>query len=437
MILDPDKLNADCTCISLDRAALFRKLDADVGEAGFGSRLSDSHPTLMSALPVYLKPDHMTRMAEVIRAIEDVARLPAYQAAALATAPAIARMKPGATGVLMGYDFHLGDDGPKLIEINTNAGGGLLNAVLAKAQKACCLPVNALLAVMSGPENAEAAFFKSFLDDWRNERGSQPLNTIAIVDVAPESQYLYPEFVLFQKLFQSHGLTAVITPPGNLSYVDGTLKLDGLPIDLVYNRLTDFSLELPESKALRDAYLARHVVVTPNPWSHAMFADKRNLVRLTDADLLRGWNVPEATIALLAQGIPKTILVTPAMDQDLWSRRATLFFKPTSGYASKAAYRGDKITKRVWETILAGGYVAQDLVVPSTRSVVVDGERRQLKADIRNYTYNGNVQLTAARLYQGQTTNMRTPGGGFAPVLSAKFWTTPGCCSSGSGVACC
>ena len=25
--------------------------------------------------------------------------------------------------------------------------------------------------------------------------------------------------------------------------------------------------------------------------------------------------------------------------------------------------------------------------------------------------------LLAARLYQGQTTNLRTPGGGFAPVL--------------------
>lgn len=437
MILDPDKLNADCTCISLDRAALFRELDADVAQVGFGARLSESHPTLMSALPVYLRPDHMARMAEVIRAIEDVARLPTYQAAALATAPAIAHMKPGAIGVLMGYDFHLGEDGPRLIEINTNAGGGLLNAVLAKAQKACCLPVSAMLTLMSGPENAEAAFLTSFLEDWRNERGSQPLKTIAIVDTAPEGQYLFPEFVLFQKLFQSHGLTAVITSPETLSYDGSALKLDDLPIDLVYNRLTDFTLELPGSKALRDAYLARHAVVTPNPWSHAMFADKRNLVRLTDADLLRSWGVPEATVACLAQGVPKTIDVTPDIRQDLWSRRATLFFKPAAGFASKAAYRGDKVTKRVWETILAGGYVAQDLVAPSTRSVVVDGERRQLKADIRNYTYNGNVQLTAARLYQGQTTNMRTPGGGFAPVLSARFWNTPGCCSNGSGVACC
>jgi hypothetical protein len=28
------------------------------------------------------------------------------------------------------------------------------------------------------------------------------------------------------------------------------------------------------------------------------------------------------------------------------------------------------------------------------------------------------VQLIAARLWQGQTTNFRTPGGGFAPVLT-------------------
>jgi hypothetical protein len=27
------------------------------------------------------------------------------------------------------------------------------------------------------------------------------------------------------------------------------------------------------------------------------------------------------------------------------------------------------------------------------------------------------VQLVAARIYQGQTTNFRTPGGGFSPVI--------------------
>jgi hypothetical protein len=39
------------------------------------------------------------------------------------------------------------------------------------------------------------------------------------------------------------------------------------------------------------------------------------------------------------------------------------------------------------------------------------------KSDIRLFTYDGRILLSAARLYQGQTTNFRTPGGGFAPVL--------------------
>jgi hypothetical protein len=41
-----------------------------------------------------------------------------------------------------------------------------------------------------------------------------------------------------------------------------------------------------------------------------------------------------------------------------------------------------------------------------------------MKFDLRAYAYDGQVQWVAARLYQGQTTNFRTPGGGFAPVYS-------------------
>ncbi|WP_420230163.1 hypothetical protein ACOBWA_02850 [Psychrobacter sp. ER1] len=37
--------------------------------------------------------------------------------------------------------------------------------------------------------------------------------------------------------------------------------------------------------------------------------------------------------------------------------------------------------------------------------------------DIRLYTYDGQLLLPAARVYQGQTTNFRTPGGGFAPIF--------------------
>ena len=54
---------------------------------------------------------------------------------------------------------------------------------------------------------------------------------------------------------------------------------------------------------------------------------------------------------------------------------------------------------------------------PSERVVMVDNEREMLKVDVRLYTYRGELLLAAARLYRGQATNLRTPGGGFAPLL--------------------
>ncbi|MRR51675.1 MAG: hypothetical protein EG825_12305, partial [Rhodocyclaceae bacterium] len=84
---------------------------------------------------------------------------------------------------------------------------------------------------------------------------------------------------------------------------------------------------------------------------------------------------------------------------------------------------GDKLTKRVFEEILAGDYVAQVLVPPTTWQGEVAGELgelgklTELKVDLRCYVYRGVVQLVAARLWQGQTTNFRTPGGGFAVVV--------------------
>ncbi len=72
----------------------------------------------------------------------------------------------------------------------------------------------------------------------------------------------------------------------------------------------------------------------------------------------------------------------------------------------------------MFEEILQGGYIAQEIVPPSERRVQVNQAAQDMKLDLRNYVYNGQVQLVAARLYQGQTTNFRTPGGGFASVLS-------------------
>ena len=116
--------------------------------------------------------------------------------------------------------------------------------------------------------------------------------------------------------------------------------------------------------------------------------------------------------------VPATQRVTLDNAEALWSQRRKLFFKPAAGYGAKAAYRGNKLTRRVWSEILAGAYIAQALVLPAERAIEVDGVQTRLKFDLRAYTYDGRVQLLSARMYSGQTTNFRTPGGGFAPVLT-------------------
>ena len=410
-------LNRECFCISLDSSLLRQALESEIGEPGLFELMQQRCPFLFATRPVFLSHEHTLRMAQLVRAVESVVALPAYRDAVLATAPAIARHDPGgAKGAFFGYDFHIAENSFGLIEINTNAGGAMLNGVLARAQRACCAAVDVFL-----PPSATAGAFEDeilamFRAEWRLSRQDRPLRSIAIVDENPEQQYLYPEFLLFHKLFQRHGLQAVIAGPDQFSLRDDALWHGDLAIDLVYNRLTDFSLAEPASATLRKAYLAKAVVLTPHPQAHALYADKRNLALLSDAKRLQALGVPQATQDLLLAGIPHTELVEPAHAERLWRERRHLFFKPFAGFGGRAAYRGDKLTQRVWKEILAGGYVAQALVVPGGRVISNQQPVQTLKFDLRNYTYDGRVQWVAARLYQGQTTNFRTPGGGFAPV---------------------
>jgi hypothetical protein len=410
-----ERLNQECFCITLDRDALYRAVEREVSDETFCAAFIKTRPHLFSNAPVFLSESDTRGMLRIVHAIESAARLPAYQEAVLSWAPEIARHDLGPRGAFMGYDFHLAADGPKLIEINTNAGGAFLNALLAKAQQACCTEIEIGLS-RSEAHDFEAAVLRMFQHEWTQQRGTGLPRRIAIVDDRPEEQYLYPEFVLAQRFFLKHGIEAVVADARTLGYEAGRLLVGGEPIELVYNRLVDFALEQPDHAALRAAYEDGAVVFTPNPRVHALYADKRNLSLLSDQGILRAWGLSPEMVAGLA-GVPRTVLVTAENAQQLWEARKRLFFKPAGGHGSKAVYRGDRVTKGVWADIVRGEYVAQDYASPSERMVKVDGCPQSRKTDVRLYIYDGQVLLTAARLYQGQTTNFRTPGGGFAPVF--------------------
>jgi hypothetical protein len=422
-------LNSGCFCVSLDSAAVRRALESELGTPGLYQHVAERCPHIFAQQAVFISEAHADSMARVISAVESVVALPAYRAEVLAHAPDIARHDPcGARGVFFGYDFHVEQHGIGLIEINTNAGGAMLNAVLARAQRACCPGVEEILPRTGAAATPEERMVEMFRHEWMLCGRERPLRTIAIVDEVPEQQYLYPEFLLFQQLFQRHGMQAVIADPSELTLRDGVLWHGTVAIDMVYNRLTDFMLEAPSSAALRAAYLAHAVVLTPHPQAHALYADKSNLALLSDVVRLQALGVPQNIRDILAAGIPRTEVVAVANADRLWSERRRLFFKPRAGFGGRAAYRGDKLTKRVWQDILDGDYVAQATVAPGERVIGSAATPQMLKFDVRNYTYEGAVQMVAARLYQGQTTNFRTPGGGFAPVYRLARLAGPESC---------
>lgn len=419
------KLNSQCFCLSLPDGALKQALKVELAAPEIFDLIEQRCPHVFSAQPVFVSASQQHAMAAVIQAIETVVAMPAFREKILRDAPAIAQHENQAVkGVFFGYDFHVHDEKIGLIEVNTNAGGAMLNAVLARSQRACCAVMDDIVHDHSTVQAFEQDIIKMFRQEWalgQSEHAtklSRELSTIAIVDDAPTEQYLYPEFLLFQQLFSRFGIHAVITAPEDLSWRDGGLWHGNCKIDLVYNRLTDFYLEHPNTNALRQAYLADAIVLTPNPQAHALFADKRNLVIWTDPQQLQALGVSAEVQACLLANIPSTEIVKPDQAERLWAKRRHLFFKPNAGYGGRATYRGDKLTKRVWEEILAGDYIAQSIVTPGERISGSPELPAQMKFDIRQYTYDGQVQWTAARLYQGQTTNFRTPGGGFAPVYT-------------------
>lgn len=276
--------------------------------------------------------------------------------------------KPAYGAFALGFDFHLTPEGPRLIEINTNAGGFASAIAMAEGEFA-----GALL---------EDRFVSALRDEYAAAGHSGRPRFVAIVDDNPLEQVFYPEMRFFADILERHEIPAVVISPQEIENASDGLRFGGRRIDFIYNRLTDFRLTEPSHAMLREAAIAGIVVLSPHPGVYARVADKRNLIRLKHPIN------PEA-------------MFLSARSQEAWiADRKHWVFKPPVGAASKGVYRGDKLTLQKLAT-LTPDTVVQRMVPPP---LAADGT----KYDVRIFTHGSQIMAAFARHYGGQVMEMRS-----------------------------
>ena len=133
---------------------------------------------------VALERTDFEMIRRTVAALFRIAHESAYQVKVDAGADEVARHRIANTAVFMGYDFHLTPDGPRLIEINTNAGGALLNGLHTAS---LCDPVKlaCLCSELVPVETMRARIVRTFEAELRAARPGASLRRLAIADDHP------------------------------------------------------------------------------------------------------------------------------------------------------------------------------------------------------------------------------------------------------------
>ena len=284
----------------------------------------------------------------------------------------IIQNRPHSGTFMMGFDFHLTPIGPKLIEINTNAGG------FAALIETCPHPDKKQL--------MKDSFVRALKDEYTTFNLSTPLNHICILDDDIKNQWLYPEMVYFADLLTSYGFKVSLAVPHDLELKNNIVFYQGLRVDFIYNRVIDFRLSQPNHQVLRNIILNNAAAVSPQPAVYARSADKRLLLNNYHSVLPQACLLQDKTV-------------------DEWKLlRKRFVFKPLNSAASKGVYRGDHVSlKKLTE--LPPDTLAQELIPPPRAS---DGT----KYDLRVFTSGTQILGIASRHFNGQVMEMRTPGSG-------------------------
>ena len=300
---------------------------------------------------------------------------------------------PGNNSIAMSYDFHVDPSGNlKLIEINTNASFLALSELLYEAH-GLVRPV----ADFSWNELRD-----NLLQELNLSGHQTPPQKTLIVDEVPSEQRLYIEFLLYREIFKSWGWNAEILDT----------RTPSLDANLIYNRDTDFYFEKLEHQELKKNWLDQKICLSPQPVEYLYLADKERQLQWGRPGFLESTGLAQSEIQTLRRHLPFALDLTSHNSDELWEKRKSLFLKPKRSFGAKQSFRGASISKKAYVSLIDQDILVQEYI-PAPEIQIGS---QTMKYDLRFYAYQGRVQTAVARLYQGQVTNLRTPGGGFTAI---------------------
>ncbi len=347
--------------------------------------------TIASQKPVSIPLTDFEAMLGFARTVYSLKHNHAYVEKMEPLLPEAAKVRPDTPGILMGFDFHLTPDGPKLIEINNNAGGLYIDCQW--------LPQPCMDAM---PGDIESRLLSMFPEAWR---------IIAIVDETIESQFMFPEMQAYGRLLEADDRRVFLASPEDLERKADGLYIDGVRVDAIYNRHTDFYLESSDMHHIRAAYLAGQVHLNPHPRSYALLGDKSRMSDWWHEGVLEG-AISKDEIALIRSIVPETHLMREFDLNAAWSERKAWVFKPSARHGGKGVLLGTGISRKRFDELDVSETVMQRFIPASQ----IDINGNSFKFDVRLYTQGERLIAMAGRVWQGQVTNFRIQGSGWVSL---------------------
>jgi len=333
--------------------------------------------------------EHMLQFSRTMIALK---QNKAYRQAIHAHLPETADAMHDEASILMGFDFHLTDTTPKLIEINNNAGGLFLGKDAWMPQDDLPMWSNSL----------QERIVSMFPPSWQ---------TIAIMDEDVQTQYMYPEMQAYAKVLQQDGRTVFVVSPEDIELRSDGLYVENVRLDGIYNRHTDFYLDSPELAHIRHALMDNLIKLNPHPRSYALLGHKERMVDW--------WREGVLETCLSSEELDKVRMIVPEihkmadMDEDeLWASRKQWVLKPSARHGGKGVVLGKAMSRKRFASLNRQDTVVQAFVPASE----LEHQGVTYKLDVRLYMHGQTLIGMAGRLWRGQVTNFREEGSGWAKI---------------------